>query len=93
MGIIGFILFGLVLGALARLILPGRQRIGILMTVLLGVAGSLVGGFIATAIGSGDYFELNFIGFVCALVASVVLLAAGEAIGIGGGRDRRRLGR
>ena len=76
---IGFLVAGLVIGALARLLLPGRQRIGLLMTLLLGVVGSLIGGTIANAIGSGDIWELNVIGFVAAVVASVLLLAIAES--------------
>ena len=89
MAIIGFLIFGLFLGALARLILPGRQRIGLMMTLLLGVVGSLIGGMIANALRSGDIFELNFIGFVAALGASVALLAIGERAGLGAGRQPR----
>jgi len=89
---IGFIVAGLIIGLLARLILPGRQRIGLLWTLVLGVVGSVVGGVVANLIGSGDIMELNVIGFVVAVVASVGLLAAAERAGIGG-TDRRRLGR
>ena len=46
---IGFIVFGLVVGLLARLILPGRQHIGLLWTLVLGVIGSVIGGTIANA--------------------------------------------
>ena len=91
---IGFLVAGLIIGLLARLILPGRQRIGILMTLLLGVVGSLIGGTIANALRSGDIWELNVIGFISAVAASVALLAVGERAGLGSGdRDNRRLGR
>ena len=91
---IGFLVAGLIIGLLARLILPGRQRIGILMTLLLGVVGSLIGGTIANALRSGDIWELNVIGFIAAVAASVALLAVGERAGLGSGdRDNRRLGR
>ena len=88
---IGFIVAGLVIGLLARLILPGRQKIGLLWTLALGVVGSVIGGTIANALGSGDIMELNVIGFVCAVTASVVLLAAAERAGIGAGPSRGRL--
>jgi uncharacterized membrane protein YeaQ/YmgE (transglycosylase-associated protein family) len=93
---IGFLVAGLIIGALARLLLPGRQRIGILWTLALGVAGSLIGGTIANALQSGSIWELNFIGFVAAVGASVALLAVGERAGLGAGDkprgeiDRRR---
>jgi len=90
---IGFIVAGLVIGLLARLIVPGRQRIGLLWTVGLGILGSVVGGVIANAIGSGDIFELNFIGFVVAVFAAVALLTVAERAGIGAKPDRRRLDR
>lgn len=90
---IGFIVFGLVVGVLARLLVPGRQHLGLGMTVLLGLVGSVVGGVIANAIGTGDVFELNFIGSVVAIAASVVLIVIGERAGMltkrGRGRDRR----
>jgi uncharacterized membrane protein YeaQ/YmgE (transglycosylase-associated protein family) len=88
---IGFIVAGLIIGLLARLILPGRQRIGLLWTLALGVVGSVVGGVIANMIGSGDVMELNVIGFVVAVLAAVALLAAAERLGIGAGADRRHL--
>lgn len=80
---IGFLVAGLIIGLLARLILPGRQRIGLLMTLLLGVVGSLVGGTIANALAAGSIWELNFVGFVAAVGASVALLAIGERAGLG----------
>lgn len=89
---IGFIVAGLIIGLLARLLLPGRQRIGLLWTLVLGVLGSIVGGSIANAIGSGDIMELNVFGFVMAVIAAVALLAVAERTGIGSGRDRSRLG-
>jgi uncharacterized membrane protein YeaQ/YmgE (transglycosylase-associated protein family) len=92
MQILGLILVGLVIGILARLLLPGRQRIGIALTLLLGVAGALIGGTVASALGRGDIFELNVLGFLVAVLASVGLLAIAEAAGIGAPRDRDRLG-
>ena len=88
---IGFLVAGLIIGALARLILPGKQKIGILWTLGLGVAGSVIGGSIANAIDSGDIFELNFIGFCAAVVASVALLAVAESTGIGAPKDKKQI--
>jgi len=88
---IGFIVAGLIIGLLARLLLPGRQRIGLLWTVALGILGSVVGGVIANAIGSGDLMELNVFGFIVAVLAAVALLAVAERAGLGAGRDRRRI--
>jgi uncharacterized membrane protein YeaQ/YmgE (transglycosylase-associated protein family) len=88
---IGFIVAGLIIGALARLLLPGKQKIGLLWTLGLGLLGSVIGGTIANLIDTGDIFELNFIGFVAAVVASVALLAVGERAGLGQPPERKRL--
>jgi uncharacterized membrane protein YeaQ/YmgE (transglycosylase-associated protein family) len=80
MGIIGFLVAGLIIGALARLLKPGRQNLSILVTLLLGVAGSLIGGIIASAIGTGDIMELNVIGFVVAVIAAVLLIGVAEGL-------------
>jgi uncharacterized membrane protein YeaQ/YmgE (transglycosylase-associated protein family) len=77
---IGFIIAGLVIGALARLIKPGRQNLGLLATLLLGLAGSVIGGVVANLLGTGDVFELNVIGFVVAVVAAVLLIGTAEAL-------------
>ena len=88
---IGFLVAGLIIGLLARLILPGKQNIGILWTLGLGVAGSVIGGSIASAIDTGDIWELNFIGFCAAVVASVGLLAVAERTGIGAPKDKKQI--
>ncbi len=88
---IGFIVAGLVIGLLARLLLPGRQRIGLLWTLVLGVIGSVIGGTIANLIGTGDVMELNVIGFICAVIAAVFLLSVAERAGLGAGPQRRDL--
>lgn len=75
---IGFIVFGLVVGVVARLLVPGRQRLGIGMTLLLGLVGSVVGGLVANALGTGDIFELNIIGSIVAIATAVVLIVIGE---------------
>ncbi len=90
---IGFIVFGLIVGVLARLVLPGRQPIGILKTLLVGVIGSVIGGIIANLIGSGDIFELNFFGAVVAILAAVGLLIAGQKAGLLEGDERDQLQR
>jgi uncharacterized membrane protein YeaQ/YmgE (transglycosylase-associated protein family) len=89
MQILGLIVIGIVIGIIARLVLPGRQHIGALMTVLLGIGGALVGGIVASAIGEGDIFELNFIGTVVGIIAAVGLIAIAEALGVGDDRARR----
>ena len=63
---IGFLVAGLIIGALARLIKPGKQDLGILATLGLGLVGSVIGGLIAQLFGTGSIWELNVIGFVLA---------------------------
>ena len=89
MQILGLILIGIVIGVLARLLIPGRQSIGVLMTVLLGIGGALIGGTIASAIGEGDIFELNAIGTIFGVIAAVLLIALAEGLGVGDDRPRR----
>ena len=85
MGIISWIIWGLFIGAIARLLLPGRQAIGILWTIALGIAGSIVGGFLATeVIDIADSDEFDFGSFLIAVGASVLLLSvAGRFLGRG----------
>lgn len=75
---IGFIVAGLIIGALARLIKPGKQNLSIVATLLLGLAGSVIGGVIANLLGTGSIFELNVLGFVVAVVAAVLLIGVAE---------------
>lgn len=85
---IGFIIAGLVIGALARLIKPGKQNLGLFATLLLGLAGSVIGGVIASLLGTGDIFELNFLGFIVAVIAAVLLIGVAESLA-----GRRKVGR
>jgi uncharacterized membrane protein YeaQ/YmgE (transglycosylase-associated protein family) len=78
MGIISWIIFGLFAGAVARLLLPGKQPIGFLWTIALGIGGAIVGGFVSTeVIDIADSDELDFGSFMIAVGASVLLLALG----------------
>jgi uncharacterized membrane protein YeaQ/YmgE (transglycosylase-associated protein family) len=69
---------GLIIGALARLIKPGKQNLGILAT--LGLVGSIIGGLIAQLFGTGSIWELNVIGFGLAVIAAVLLVGTAEAV-------------
>ena len=77
---IGFIVAGLIIGALARLLKPGKQNLGLLATLLLGLAGSVIGGTVASLLGTGGIFELNILGFVVAVIAAVMLVGVAEGI-------------
>ncbi len=72
MGIIGWIIFGLIVGAVAKLLMPGRDPGGWIVTILLGIAGALVGGFLGRA--AGWYGPNDAAGFLMALVGALVLL-------------------
>ena len=80
MGFIGFIVAGLIIGALARLIKPGKQNLGILATLGLGLVGSVIGGLIAGASAPAASASSTCIGFVLAVIAAVLLVGAAEAI-------------
>jgi len=88
MQILGLILVGLIIGLLARLLLPGRQKIGLALTLLLGVLGALIGGVVASLLGTGNVWELNVLGFIVAVLASVALLAVAQTAGLGGMEER-----
>jgi uncharacterized membrane protein YeaQ/YmgE (transglycosylase-associated protein family) len=83
--ILGLIVVGLIIGALARLIKPGRQRLSILMTLVLGVVGAIIGGLIGHLFNSDtSIWELNVVGFLIAVVAAVLLIGVAE--GVSGGK-------
>jgi uncharacterized membrane protein YeaQ/YmgE (transglycosylase-associated protein family) len=75
MGIIGWIVLGLIAGAIAKAILPGDDPGGIFVTMLIGIVGAIVGGFIASALGIGDLDEFFDIGtWLIAIAGSLLLL-------------------
>ena len=85
--ILGLIAIGLVIGVLARLIKPGKQRLSMLATLGLGVVGAIIGGLIGGLFNDETgIFELNVVGFIIAVVAAVLLVGAAEAIT--GGRSK-----
>jgi uncharacterized membrane protein YeaQ/YmgE (transglycosylase-associated protein family) len=72
MGIIGWVLFGLVVGIVGKLLMPGRDPGGFIITILLGIGGALLGGFIGQSLGL--YQEGEPAGFLMAVVGSILLL-------------------
>ena len=77
---IGFIVAGLIIGALARLIKPGKQNLSLLATLLLGLVGSIIGGSIASLLRTGSIFELNILGFIVSVIAAVLLIGVAESL-------------
>ena len=74
MHIIGMIIIGLIAGALARLLMPGKDPMGIIMTIILGIAGSFVGGFIATLIWRDSSTGFHPGGLILSVLGALLLL-------------------
>ena len=86
MGIIAWIVLGLLVGLIARAILPGDDSIGLIATLAIGILGALVGGFIAELLGFeglGSFFELRT--WIIAVAGALLLLAIGRAVAGGRG--------
>lgn len=73
MGILSWILFGLVVGIIAKLLMPGRDPGGFIVTILLGIAGALLGGFIGRAMGF--YGPNEAAGWIVSILGAILLLA------------------
>jgi len=78
MEIIGMLILGLIAGALAKLIMPGRDGGGIIVTMLLGIAGSLLGGFLFNLLGIGD--GETWAGLIGSVIGAIVILAIYRAV-------------
>jgi len=100
--IIGWLIAGLIVGALARLLVPGRQSMGIMMTIVLGIVGAIVGGFISSflfgpdllATGGGQAYEVSraWPGWIMAVVGGILVLWVVTAIaGTSTTAERRNL--
>ncbi len=88
MGILSWIVLGLIAGALGKLIMPGRDPGGIIVTILIGIAGAFVGGFVVSLLGFGSVQEFNLGSIVAATIGAIILLAIYRALV--GGRSGRR---
>jgi uncharacterized membrane protein YeaQ/YmgE (transglycosylase-associated protein family) len=75
MSILLFIVFGIVAGFIARAIMPGRQGMGIVMTGLLGIAGSFVGGFIGAMLSGASVLDFNTSGLIGSVIGALAVLA------------------
>ncbi|HET8563529.1 MAG TPA: GlsB/YeaQ/YmgE family stress response membrane protein [Candidatus Binatia bacterium] len=78
MSILGWIFFGLIVGIVGKLLTPGRDPGGFVITILLGIAGALVGGFLGRMMGL--YREGDPVGFIMAVLGSIVLLVLYRAV-------------
>jgi len=84
MGIILFLVFGLIVGFLARAIMPGSQKMSLLATMVLGVVGSFIGGFIGALLTSSRVLDFNTAGLIGSVIGALIALAvAGGTFGRG----------
>jgi uncharacterized membrane protein YeaQ/YmgE (transglycosylase-associated protein family) len=86
MGLLLFVLFGLVVGFLARALLPGRQSMGLIMTAVLGMVGSLLGGFIGSMVAGDSINRVHSAGLIGSVIGAMIVLALTTM-----GRRRRSL--
>jgi uncharacterized membrane protein YeaQ/YmgE (transglycosylase-associated protein family) len=77
-GILGWILFGLVVGIIAKLLMPGRDPGGIIVTIALGIVGALLGGYVGRMMGL--YQEGEGAGFIMATIGAILLLVLYRAL-------------
>ena len=88
MGIGSWIVMGLVAGAVGKFLLPGRDAGGCIVTVLVGIAGALLGGFVATYLGFGGISGFDVCSLVIATLGAMLLLMALRILGFGGEKDK-----
>lgn len=74
MGVLAWIVFGLIVGIVAKFLIPGRDPGGFIVTILVGIAGALLGGFLGRALGW--YGPQDPVGFVMAVLGAILLLVA-----------------
>ncbi|MEO8276108.1 MAG: GlsB/YeaQ/YmgE family stress response membrane protein [Thermoanaerobaculia bacterium] len=86
MGLLSWVLMGLLAGALARFLLPGRDSLGCFVTILVGVVGSVVGGFVATYFGFGGFQGFDFHSLIVATIGAILFLLVVRLLS--GGRKR-----
>ena len=74
MGILSWIIMGLIVGVLAKWIMPGKDPGGIIVTICIGIAGAFLGGFIGSLLGIGDVSGFNLMSFILAIGGAILLL-------------------
>ncbi|KAF1366558.1 GlsB/YeaQ/YmgE family stress response membrane protein [Yokenella regensburgei] len=74
MGILSWIIFGLISGIIAKWIMPGKENTGVIVTIILGIVGGVIGGYISTFFGFGKVDGFNFGSFVVAVIGAIFVL-------------------
>ncbi|MDY0882128.1 GlsB/YeaQ/YmgE family stress response membrane protein [Dongia soli] len=74
MGILAWVIFGLLAGIVAKLIMPGKDPGGFILTIIIGIAGAILGGFISTLFGFGDISGFDLRSFAIAVLGALLLL-------------------
>ena len=74
MGFISWIILGLIAGAIAKLLLPGKDPGGFIITIIIGIIGAIIGGYLSTILGFGTVTGVNFGSIIIAILGAVVLL-------------------
>lgn len=74
MGILAWIVLGLIVGVLAKWIMPGNDPGGLLITIVIGIVGAMIGGFLSSALGMGEVTGINLGSIVIATLGSLILL-------------------
>jgi uncharacterized membrane protein YeaQ/YmgE (transglycosylase-associated protein family) len=87
MTIIGLIIAGIIIGALARLFLPGKQAIGIIATIIVGIVGTLIGYWLAVQLGVEETNGVDWLRWIISIIVSMILVAITAAVL---GRNDRR---
>lgn len=85
MSVLAFILFGLVVGLIARAVMPGRHTMGLLATTLLGIGGSFIGGLVGSVIDGGPLLQLHTAGIIGSVLGALLVMLL---VGMGGGNRR-----
>ncbi len=80
MGILAWIVVGLIAGVLGKLIMPGDDPGGIIVTIIIGIVGAFVGGFVMNLLGFGDVSGFNLYSILVATLGAIILLAIYRAV-------------
>ncbi|QLK88371.1 GlsB/YeaQ/YmgE family stress response membrane protein [Arsenophonus endosymbiont of Aphis craccivora] len=81
MGSLSWVIFGLIAGIIAKWVMPGAYNMGIIMTIILGIVGAVVGGYISTFFGKGKVDGFNLSSFIVAVIGAIVVLFIAGMVG------------